>query len=111
RNDEQLDRAEPGPVWLQDARIAGMVADALIYGEKIRQFYQLHAWVIMPSHVHAIIKPKVEMASIMRCLKGRTGRVANRILGRTGLPFWQDESFDHWIRTTEELDGLIAYVE
>jgi hypothetical protein len=36
---------------------------------------------------------------------------ANRILGRTGTAFWQDESFDHWIRSGEELQNLIEYVE
>jgi REP element-mobilizing transposase RayT len=47
----------------------------------------------------------------MRWLKGRTGRMANRILGRTGMPFWQEESFDHWVRSPEELQELIDYVE
>jgi REP element-mobilizing transposase RayT len=100
-----------GPFWLQDSRVAGVVVDALLYGETVRQFYQLHAWAIMPNHVHAIFQPHAAMPAIMRWLKGRTGRVANRILGRTGTPFWQDESFDHWVRCEEELQDLIAYVE
>jgi len=47
----------------------------------------------------------------MRWLKGRTSRMANQILGRTGKPFRQDESFDHWVRSGEQLQELIAYVE
>jgi len=47
----------------------------------------------------------------MRWLKGRTSRVANRILGRTGASFWQEESFDHWIRNSEEFSYLVQYVE
>ena len=47
----------------------------------------------------------------MRWLKGRTARKANCILQRTGMPFWQEESFDHWIRNSRELQGLIDYVE
>jgi len=43
---------------------------------------------------------------IMRWLKGRTGRAANRIPGRTGIPFWQDESYDHWIRSGKELKEI-----
>jgi REP element-mobilizing transposase RayT len=65
----------------------------------------------MPNHVHAIFEPRSELAAILQWLKGRTGRVANRILKRTGTPFWQDESFDHWIRSAEELSCLIEYVE
>jgi hypothetical protein len=51
------------------------------------------------------------MPTIMRWLKGRAGRVANQILRRTGTPFWQDESFGHWVRSAEELQDLIEYVE
>jgi len=67
--------------------------------------------VIMPNHVHAVIEPRTSMPAVMRWLKGRTGRVANRMLERVGAPFWQDESFDHWVRTPEELRYLIGYVE
>jgi putative DNA methylase len=111
QHDEQLDCCRSGVVWLRDPRIAGVVADALLYGETVRKLYQLYAWVIMPNHVHVILQPHVGMPTIMRWVKGRTSRVANRILGRAGKPFWQDESFDHWIRSSEELQGLIAYVE
>ena len=100
-----------GPFWLQDARIAEMVANTLQYGESARGFYRLDAWVIMPNHLHVILKPEAELSGVMRWLKGRTGRVANRLLGRTGAPFWQDESFDHWIRSKCELQQLIEYVE
>ena len=98
-------------MWLQDPRVACVVVNALHYGETVRRFYQLHAWVVMPNHVHAIFQPRTEMPTIMRWLKGRTGRMANRILGRAGTPFWQDESFDHWVRSAEELQYLIEYVE
>ena len=110
-HDERSDRTRSGPVWLQDPRVASVVGSALIYGETVRRFYQLHAWVVMPNHVHAIFRPSVAMPTIMRWLKGRTGRVANQILDRTGTPFWQDESFDHWVRSAEELGDLIEYVE
>jgi REP element-mobilizing transposase RayT len=65
----------------------------------------------MPNHVHVIFQPRIAMPTIMRWLKGRTGRVANQLLGRTGTPFWVEESFDHWVRSAQELQGLIEYVE
>jgi REP element-mobilizing transposase RayT len=111
QHDERLDRSDFGPAWLRDTRVASMLVNALQYGETVRQLYHLHAWVIMPNHVHAVLDPGVPMPGIMRWLKGRTGRMANRILGRTGMPFWQDESFDHWVRSAEELRAAIDYVE
>jgi REP element-mobilizing transposase RayT len=88
-----------------------VVANALRYGETVRQLYTLHAWVIMPNHIHLILEPRRALPDILRWLKGRTSRVANRILGRTGQPFWQDESFDHGVRSHAELQELISYVE
>ena len=111
QEDERLARVSSGPFWLRDPRVAGMLAGALRYGEAVRQFYVLHAWVIMPNHVHVVLEPRRARPEIMRWLKGRTARKANLILGRRGQPFWQDESYDHWARTAEELNELISYVE
>jgi putative transposase len=109
--DREMDQAAFGPVWLRDARVPNMVADALLYGETGRQFYQLRAWVIMPNHVHVLLLPKTSLPVITRWLKGSTARQANRILGRTGKAFWQDESFDHRVRDEVELDRIAHYVE
>ena len=79
--------------------------------ETPHNLYFLHAWVILPNHVHVILEPRLALPEIMRWLKGRTGRKANQILGRRGRAFWQDESYDHWVRTTKELNELIRYVE
>ena len=100
-----------GPLWLQDTRIASLVAGALQYGDATRRLYDLYAWAILPNHVHAILQPRTELPTIMRWLKGRTARKANQLLRRTGTTFWQDESFDHWIRSRDELQELIRYVE
>ena len=96
---------------MSDPCVASVVGNALVHGGTACALYDLHAWAIMPNHVHAILQPRCEMAAIMQWIKGRSGRVANRILGRSGAPFWQDESFDHWVRSAEELEGLIEYVE
>jgi hypothetical protein len=109
--DERLERTACGPFWLREPSIATIVENALLYGETTRGFYHLHAWVIMPNHVHAVFEPKSELPATMRRLKGKTSRETNRHLGRTGLPFWQDESYDHWIRSSKELEDVIAYVE
>ena len=88
-----------------------MVLDALLYGEAERKFYKLHAFVVMPNHVHVVWTPSADQSKIMDWLKGTTARRANPMLGIKGKPFWQAESFDHWIRDGKEFDGIIAYVE
>jgi REP element-mobilizing transposase RayT len=97
--------------WLEDPRVAGMVAEKIHYGEQQRHFYCLDAWVVMPNHVHLLLEPWRAVPVILRWLKGSTAREANRILGRTGRSFWQDESFDHWVRDEGERQKFLRYIE
>src|SRR5258707_7972354 len=50
--DSLLDKADKGPLWLKDPRIARCVMDTIYFGEKKLGFYALHAFVIMPNPVH-----------------------------------------------------------
>jgi len=109
--DREVDKAAFGPIWLRDARVARVVADALLHGDTGRHFYHLRAWVVMPNHVHVLLRPMTSMPTITRWLKGSTARQANLILGRTGESFWQDESFDHRVRDEVDLDRIVRYVE
>ena len=109
--DRELDRRSSGPRWLSDPRVAKMVSEAIMAGEAGRQFYEVCAWVVMPNHVHILILPKVPVPVITRWLKGSTARYANLLLGRTGCPFWQDESFDHYLRRADQVGRTIEYIE
>jgi Transposase and inactivated derivatives len=49
--------------------------------------FALHAYVVMPNHVHMLATPIEKPVVFMRLLKGRSARAANLVLGRTGEPF------------------------
>jgi REP element-mobilizing transposase RayT len=70
--------------------IAEAVADSIRSGTACD--YLLHAWVVMPNHVHLLITPHVDASALLHRLKGASARQSNLLLGRTGQPFWQDES-------------------
>ena len=53
----------------------------------------------------------VALSRITQSLKGFTARQANGLLQRTGKPFWQDESYDHWVRDDGELLRIGVYIE
>lgn len=88
-----------------------MFVTALHYGQEHLRRYLLHAWVIMPNHVHLLITPQAPFQQITRTLKGYTAYQANRILQRTGQPFWSEESFDHWIRSDYEFGRGAEYIK
>ena len=111
RDDRQLDRTRNGPQWLRDPRVAAMFIKALLYGETVRGFYTLFAWVVMPNHVHLVLQPRSELGDLMRWLKTATAVRANRIIGGTGRAFWRREYFDRCIRSEKELGSVMRYVE
>jgi REP element-mobilizing transposase RayT len=109
--DRVLDRAATGPRWLADERAARCVMGALHYGERELHLYRLRAWVLMSNHIHILIYPEADLSRITKAIKNFSARGANTILGRTGQPFWQDESYDRWVRTPDELEKIVRYIE
>jgi REP-associated tyrosine transposase len=108
--DRQLDAAGTGPLWLRTPEIAERVEAAIHCGASLDQ-YQLHAYVVMCNHVHLLIEPRIPLRRITGGIKGASARHANAILGRRGKPFWQSESFDHWIRNQAQFERIRAYIE
>jgi REP element-mobilizing transposase RayT len=111
---EKVDRlldAGHGACWLNRPDVGELVAKAIQYfiGER----YDLRAWVVMPNHVHAVVWPYPGhiLSAILHSWKSYTANEANRLLSREHEPFWQTESYDHWIRDDDERVRLVAYVE
>jgi putative transposase len=110
RMERYLDTTLAGPMLLKDKRVAQIVAQSLFTGQD-QGHYILHAYVIMANHVHILMTPLMYPSQLLGSLKGATSREANRILGRTGEPFWQHESHDHWVRDEEEFERIRQYIE
>ena len=99
-----------GACWLRRPEIADLVARALNFFDGQR--HDLHAWVIMSNHVHAVVRPRPghTLSEIGHGWKSYTASEANHRLGRLGEHFWQKESYDHWIRDDDERARLCTYV-
>lgn len=109
--DRILDRAAFGPLWLKDRRIADLVVNALQSGDTKLKMYELISYVVMANHVHVLILPATELSKITRSIKGFTAREANKLWHRTGQRFWQDESYDRWMRDRDACNRVIRYIE
>jgi REP element-mobilizing transposase RayT len=109
--DRELAKAATGPTWLKDERVAHCVVEALRFGEDSLRLYRLQAWVLMANHVHILIEPKVGLPRITKSIKTFSAKRSNEILERTGEPFWQAESYDHWVRNPKEFGKIVRYIE
>jgi len=109
--DRLLDRGTSGPLYLSCPEVAESVVAALRDGDRRFHRYQLHAFVVMPNHVHLLVTPTLVARGWLAPLKGFTAYRANELLNRHGQPFWQDESYDHLVRTRAEFDRIQCYIE
>jgi REP element-mobilizing transposase RayT len=50
------------------------------------------------------------LCEVSKWIKGASARRANQILNRSGTPFWQDESFDHWVRSLAQFSKIERYI-
>jgi putative transposase len=131
--DEWLDD-KPTVRHLEQPMVAAAVRSAIFHFAEVR--YHLLAYVVRPSHLHWVFHPlpnwsdsiggagfqpakneagrrpapRTPREIVMHSLKSYTAHECNRLLGRRG-EFWQDESYDHWVRDEDELFRIIEYIE
>jgi putative transposase len=106
-----LERTRSGPLYLCQPAVASMIVDAIRYNAEVLEHYELHAFVVMPNHVHLLITPAVALRQLTKSLKSITARRGNEMLGLTGKPFWQEESYDHTVRNRQEFGAIWRYIE
>ncbi len=111
--DNYIDSSKNTPLWLQNDDVAQIVINSLRFND--RKLYELHLVMIMPNHIHMIIKPlnklekPVSLAKIMKDHKSFTANEANKILQRSGQ-FWFHENYDHYIRNDEDYHRIKEYI-
>jgi len=108
--DRYLDAARTGPTFLRQDTVAQIVVDSLFRGAKLGH-YRLGPFVIMANHVHVLLLPVISPTLFLKSIKGATAREANKALNRVGEPFWQRESYDHWVRNQDEWNRVARYIE
>ena len=90
-------------------------ANAAIVEQALRHFdgerYWLGHFVVMPNHVHLIVRPIMghALSDILRSWKTYTAREINKRSDREGQ-LWQHESFDHIVREEHELEKFGSYI-
>jgi REP element-mobilizing transposase RayT len=98
------------PEWAHD-----IVLESIRHDDALR--YNLDAAVVMPDHAHLILTPEIDevrqrmmpLFEIMKAIKGASARKINQRLEQHGA-IWQEESFDHVLRSAEDTSAKLLYV-
>jgi carbamoylphosphate synthase large subunit/REP element-mobilizing transposase RayT len=99
-----------GSCLLRQPSASRIVSETLQHFDRDR--YLLDAYVVMPNHVHALVKPigQHSMADILHSWKSFTANAINRALDREGT-VWMRETFDAIVRDEAHLDACRDYIE
>jgi type I restriction enzyme R subunit len=86
-----------------------IVAKSLLHFTASR--YHMGDFVVMPNHVHAIVclLGDTDIEAQCESWKRYTARKINKLLKQDGR-FWQEESFDHLIRSPKQFAAIQRYI-
>ena len=103
-----MDRGH-GLCLLRERENAKIVEDSLRHFEGERS--RLHAWVIMPNHVHVLasLVGDVSLADMLGSWKGFTARQINDRRHASGA-LWQKSYFDRLVRDWEHFGKCVRYI-
>lgn len=105
--DEWLDSGY-GECLLKDNACRRIVVDTIRHFDGQR--YDLYDFVIMPNHVHIVLRPlNFNLHEIMQSIKGFSAYKINKHLNRTGK-VWEREYFDRIIRSVNDYDRISEYI-
>jgi len=99
-----------GACLLKDKDVQAVVRDVLTHDNGSR--YALHAWCVMPNHLHALLgglRKDVPLRQLLGEWKRILAHRINRLCGRKG-PVWHEDSYTHIIRDADEYRHQLDYV-
>ncbi|MDE6137755.1 MAG: transposase [Muribaculaceae bacterium] len=107
--EERILAAGLGSCVLRSRDVRLILSDVLHYRDG--NHYTLHAYVIMPNHVHMLIQPHhdFKLNQIIKSIKGYSARSINRLLNRTGS-IWMKESYDRIVRSEDDFRRCRCYI-
>ena len=88
-----------------------MVVEVVLHNAAVFRRYTLHAFAVMPNHVHLLVSHHIPVPKLTKAIESFTAKQTNQILGLTGRPFWQEESYDHLVRDSTEWERIKCYIE
>ena len=104
-------RSLNGPFYMHhNEEVRKCIQEAIAYRDGIH--WEVIAYTLMPNHAHLVVRhthPEWHMGKVLQHFKRHTARQCNKILGLTGQAFWEEESYDSIIHTSEALYQFVKY--
>jgi len=80
-----------------------------LYGYRRQGSFQLHAFVVMPEHVHLLLTPDTTLERAVQLIKGGYSHIFGTSFGRR-KEIWQRGFTDHRVRDSRDFDLHRRYI-
>ncbi len=103
-------------IYLDNSKVGAYLNDEVLvvlfnfFKSKDKILYDLIAFVIMPNHVHLLIKPLQKLSLVMQSIKGSSAREINKLLDRKGK-LWASDYYDKVVRDEKQLELVYNYIK
>ena len=100
-----------GRCILRIPAVAEVVRRTLLHDHGVR--YDLHAWTIMPNHVHVVVGTRdgTSIKKVVEQWKHVSGHaITGQVEGHIHPPIWMRDNYSHIIRTADEYVNQVRYV-
>ncbi len=105
-----------GSCILKETQIANIIIDNWHFFDKQR--YELLAYVVMPNHIHVLIKtyPEWTLQKVVHGWKSYTAKEIKKVMFKMGEPpippehIWQADYWDRFIRNDQHFFSTIDYI-
>lgn len=98
-----------GSCVFRQTQFAQMMWNSILHFQNKR--HVTSCFVIMPNHVHAVIRPlpEYELEDCLQRIKQYVATNVNRVFQQQG-PLWEKESYDRIVRDEEHLWNTVQYI-
>ncbi len=93
----------------EDHSTARRVLDHLLQ-HAAQQNFSLHAYCIMPDHIHFLCEGLSETADLVRFVDAFKQRTAYEFSKKHGSRLWQKRYYDHILRPKEVIEDVACYI-
>jgi len=88
----------------------GHVALGHLISLSARHSFLLHAFCLMPDHLHFLSEGHSPQSNLLRFVTAFKQRTALAYKNRTAGPLWQTKFYDHILRAPDQLESVACYI-
>jgi len=106
-----FDEGRSGQPFLSQPALAELVVEAIHYNARVLGHYILHAFAVMPNHVHVLLTPASSTTQMTKSLKGITANGRMRFWLEREVHFGKKRATTERFVSQKEFEWIRFYVE